>query len=761
MSARRPADGGVWRAIAATIAFAAVLAVWLVGLFRQGLFYPMAALVAGGLCALLTAAALLLARPRLGPRRLDLVDGGVALLVAMYAVSLVDAVRPDRAALQIVLLVAGLCVYAAVRAGAFGPARRVRALVRATVVLGAVAVTLAGLGAAVGRLHLVFATTDNMLASTFQYHNSYAALALVGLVLALSGQDPARPRRTTVALGVGGAWLGMGIALSQSRGVWLVAPVILTLWLGFLPGRSRARALLLTLAALLGAAVGTPLGLGAIERVSLHRLVLALVLSGAVAAVLTFAVAALYRRRAVWGRRLAQAACGVAVLGGIAAAVLLRARVARLVPHVLASRAASLSLSDASVATRIEMFRIAWFLFRREPLSGYGGGAWVDLYHSASPVFFVANETHSFLTQVLLEAGPIALLGLLTGVLGVVLLVLGLRRHPGHEAAERFGFAMALFALVGHASFDFDLSYMALALLAWILLAATLTTDPAPQGGEAAACADSRNVRSLERARQRRPRAPSRRFVPAAGPVVGLVLALVAIVASGDLALSRADLGAAQVALIRGRPAVARTMARRSLRLDPWAVAADTVLARTAPDPTARLEADRAAVAVAPYASSEWAAYIAALTSSGRLREALAASQSGLWVGAWNAATVLAAARADVAALRSRAYRSQGAFDLASLTAQIQAEGSNLTVPLGFPVPATVVRADLQAALGEGEILSGEPASGADALTLAQSEDAALAPSLAPWLARAARTLDQPALAATAAAWAKAAAHAG
>lgn len=730
-----------WQGRLQSALWLAVLTAWLVGLFRQGLFFPMQQLVAGLVLALLSAAALALSWRSLGGWRPRLMDLGLALIAVAYIASMHAAVRPNAAALEAVLVLVGLALFAAVRAGAFGRPALLAAQLRFAAVAGASLVTVGGLLAAVGIVHMAAPTLGGMLVSTFTYHNSYAAFALVGLILALSGL--AQPTATWVraALAVAAAWTVIGIALSQSRGVWLVAPVVLVVWLSGLPAASRGRAFLLLCAVLAAGAVGTPWALSGLERDLPHHMLAALVLSAVMAGALALAVDALWRHRTALARRVALAAGVVGVLGGLVGGFAERARLAHAIPSVLAARASSISLADASVQQRIEMFRIAFQLIRQEPLTGDGGGAWPNLYHNLSTSFFVANQTHSIATQIVLEAGALAALGLALAVVGAVAALWRVRHSPHGLATESWGLGMALFALMGHAAFDWDLSFFALAALAWMLAGACLATAAAAPAGVSPPGAEPV------------PEASGRRGV-LRGAALGV--AVVATLACASLALARAELGAAQVALREGHNATARRGAMASLALDPWSSAAYATAAAAAPTPLQRVSLLRHGASLSPDAPDAWSAYATALLALGRTKAALRASTYALAIGPWDILAATATAQAADAGLRHSGLARRSIFALTSVQVDVAEQGGQLVVPIGSGVPPQTAQAQLEAALGEGDVLSGLPATAAQLLESAVAAEPALRPRLSPWLATAARRLGSRPLAGEAAAWAKA-----
>lgn len=439
----------------------------LVGLFFQGLFYAREYLLA--LAVLFPLGALLFwlrgSGPRWGWEHL-----GLWLLPLGYLLPFLTGPVTRGPALYGLLLVA-----------AFPLAYRVGQWMRLGSRLGVlplhgtfwalVLVCLAGAGAVTGYLHHPSYLTGSMLDSTLQYHNAFAAVmglgVLLGLGLLLGTRTPwGQAAVLTGLVLVEGGWM-----LSQSRGVFVLLPLAL-LVLGILlrPGE-RTRYLwgvLITWPA-------SALGIGLMHHMlnTGHPLRALLVFpAAAVAGGVLGAVALLLTGRAQ--RAMAWIGGGVlllALVAGGAEAFLHRHHLllilGHLLPSTLVQRVGRITLQSVNLQARFDLWRIALILIGKNPLLGYGAGAWQNLYHTYQSQYVIANLTHQFYLQTWIEGGILAIGGLLLWLAGMVKCLI--RDRQTRSVTENGALVAAGLVLV-HSAMDFDMSYASIAVLVFLLL---------------------------------------------------------------------------------------------------------------------------------------------------------------------------------------------------------------------------------------------------------------------------------------------------
>ncbi|MDA8217750.1 MAG: hypothetical protein M0Z94_09060, partial [Dehalococcoidales bacterium] len=344
-------------------------------------------------------------------RRLEKVSlrvyGGPALLLLGYLFSLFDALRPADTWMSIaqIAVLFGLLLSAATERD---PRPVLRGIAAAALVGALYALLVRG-----GFWHDPAAYTAPFLTGSLQYHNAFGAAMALGLMVlyALAADEVSRWWRSAYA--AAGVPLALGLYLSLSRGVYVLFPLAFILLIGVLDPEGRRRVGVVGL-------VGLVLGLALIGPVSLaadrHSLVLFAWLLAAMA--VSYVGAAVLGRLplAIFGRRAMQAYLAVAVILIAVGGLLLRGKVlhvlARLAPAGVGSRVGAISIHSVNLLARWIMDGIALRLILGHPIVGYGANAWIDLYHRYQSGYFIANETHSFVTQVFLEGGTVAGAGL-------------------------------------------------------------------------------------------------------------------------------------------------------------------------------------------------------------------------------------------------------------------------------------------------------------------------------------------------------------
>ena len=390
--------------------------------------------------------------------------GGPALLLLGYLLSLLDALRPAdtwMAIAQIAVLFGLLLSASAER----DPRTVLRGIAAAALVGALYAFLVRG-----GFWHDPAAYTPPFLTGSIQYHNAFGAAMALGLMVlgGLASDETGRWWRSAYA--AAGVPLALALYLSLSRGVYVLFPVALILLLAVLDPIGRRRVVAV---GLVGLALGLVL-IGPVTQAADHHAVAIFgwLLGGMVVAVA--AVLALDRvPLGLLGRRAMQVYLGVLVLLGAFGGLLERGRalhlLARLAPAGVGTRVGAISIHSATLFDRLVMDGIALRLILGHPLIGYGANAWLDLYHRYQTSYFIANETHSFVTQVFLEGGIVAGAGLLW-LLWLLLARLFAKPQGNTPERLRLGAAAAGLFLLAHSAMDFDLSYFSLLAMLFYLI---------------------------------------------------------------------------------------------------------------------------------------------------------------------------------------------------------------------------------------------------------------------------------------------------
>lgn len=435
----------------------------------------------------------------------------LAALAAAYGISFLQAINPREAlfawlrhidyllTFMLVFLAVGMWKTDRPKAG-FG-----RWMLIALTVSGT-AIAAAGILAAQGTMPLQGGVTGSgRLASTFQYPNSLAAY-LTAIVL-LTTHLAVRGTRAFQA----GAYAAMGFIIylsmlgTQSRGAWLLLPLIL---LVFILGQTERKKHLLFTAVALGLALllsGITLS-PQVQQSQPNWGALFMTLAGCLVAGAAWGIGVTQARKVTHFknrnklndrkiRRKKPANAGTnftkvrvpnkAALGAICILLVIAAGVVIILNNLGKSndistfvspelkRITHINTTDSNFQGRLLFYRDAFRMIQDRPLFGWGGGGWKSGYAAYQSVNYTTTVVHSHFMQVWIEAGT---LGLAMFTIPFLLLGHGFislyRRHKTYpSASETWTVGTAALALGLHAAIDFDLSFSSMSLLLWALLA--------------------------------------------------------------------------------------------------------------------------------------------------------------------------------------------------------------------------------------------------------------------------------------------------
>jgi tetratricopeptide (TPR) repeat protein len=347
---------------------------------------------------------------------------------------------------------------------------------------------------------------DGRLVYPAGYVNADAAQWMMALWPALL---LARSRELPVALrGVlaGGAVLLAEVALlSESRGALYATPIMLVLVFALLPGRVRTFAVLVPVAAGVGAAapavlrVGELLETGHPARAEIHSATLAMFAAAVAVALVVALGAAVERRRGPLPRAAAArvhrgvgavaiAALVLLIAGGWAATgdPLTRARHAwdtfKSPKGYAANSTGTSRLIGGLGSSRYDFYRVALDEFAAHPLVGIGADNFAEAYLAHGHSAETPHYPHSVELRTLAETG---LVGALLAVAGLGAALLACARALA-RSPDRLGRAVAAAALAGfgywvvHGSFDWFWEFAGLGAPAFALLGIGCSLAPRP-----------------------------------------------------------------------------------------------------------------------------------------------------------------------------------------------------------------------------------------------------------------------------------------
>ena len=413
--------------------------------FHSGGYFDRPRLVAACLAwVLVLIAALAAPQPLPRSRPAWIAVAGVALIAAWTAASIAWAPLSDVALDSLIRLL--LYLGALLAALALLRDRRAARSVEPALALGAVVVIGFGLSERLlpGLVDLSQSVkSGGRLEQPITYWNSEGLLAALGVVAAgrLAG-DVSRPRALRAAAAAATAVLGLGVALSFSRGAIAAAVVGLLIVVAAAPVRPQLRAAALALVAgAIAGAVGSLLpGVADVEgslgdRKADGAIMLAvLAVVAAAAAVLQARLAAAesrdpYPRAPLPFARLLPALAGLAVAAALAVIVAggLGERVER---DELAERQGPARLASTE-SRRYDYWRVGLRSFADHPIRGAGPGSFRVEWLSERPVAEAAVDVHSLPLEMAADLG-------LPGIAGLLLLTAGVG-WGGRRALRRDG----------------------------------------------------------------------------------------------------------------------------------------------------------------------------------------------------------------------------------------------------------------------------------------------------------------------------------
>ncbi|HCC33886.1 MAG TPA: hypothetical protein DEQ28_08330 [Clostridiales bacterium] len=386
--------------------WAAALVLLAVSPYLRGLYFPAEHLSAAIVLALLFGVCWLTLPGRPGFRAgWSMLDWAVLSLALAYAVSLFVAANPREAVEEVLKFSSYFALYWLVSRLAIGDRRREACI---SILLAAgLGVALVGLGAFTGVAEVLGGVIAGRLASTLQYPNTTAAYLTALLVLLLGRWERRGDSPTGLLLAGAGSLLIAALALTLSRGGWLVLPPAAAALLWALPPASRLRAagrLLLVLAVGIAAA----------------SLVAGEMREGNALSAWLWLVAAALSAMAVTG-----------IAGRLPAGPRLRARLALLLVPALAAVGAGIGLwprwqpflalvtarfdglaGDANLLQRLVYNADGLEILLGRPLLGAGGGGWRALYHGYQSYTYFTAYAHNFVLDHGIATGLVGLAAL-------------------------------------------------------------------------------------------------------------------------------------------------------------------------------------------------------------------------------------------------------------------------------------------------------------------------------------------------------------
>lgn len=337
-----------------------------------------------------------------------------------------------------------------------------------------VLMSLVGLGAASG-LYFVegaYDSTKNLVMSLFQYHNTSALVMSVVFLFGMSLYTKMEKLSWKLLLSVGNMIALLTVVFSESRGTWLLFPIMLCFYYFFLPKEGRWDSL--PLCGTLVAAVVVMRGVGnALAQQNTAVCLLLMFLSLLISAFLCLVSETFLVKKIVWNKKQK-----MGILAGLVIVLVLFVMFGKyLLPQSIWHRITTFRLESKTVTERLTFYKDSFAVFKDYPWLGIGGGGWSYVYGAYQSYRYLSNSPHSFLLHLMVETG---VLGILVFAYLVFTLIRLMRKLRKAETEVRQGFAPVFAAIVIiflHSMIDIDFSFFTVTVFFWMLLGIVATLD--------------------------------------------------------------------------------------------------------------------------------------------------------------------------------------------------------------------------------------------------------------------------------------------
>jgi len=401
-----------------------------------------------------------------------LIFAAYTVLTNLWAASLFESVQVT------VLQASALLFFVAVSQRG----RRIVSLVALIMPALGIALYVYGMGAEVGWWNALDAVYGkHLLASVFEYHNTFGAVELAITAFALVARPLIQHSRfergmlkqnwlawATQAL----AWLAVVIGLdavlgSYSRAVWALTPfaLIAALWI-----RAKLeKSLWPVVSGVIALIVAVGSGIYAIKvlETGIAKDFLISILIALIGVAVVIVLEARMSGRS-FNRRKVGIVSGVAALLTLAALYILRHHLAHSAGSI-AARLHSISLGSVSLQERFYYYRNALGIWGNSPVFGSGGGTWVTKYSAFQTLPYISNQAHSSIIDQLLNGGIVGLaLELIVFVMVIVVVVKGAKRTVDvKQRAMLLACFLAAAVMLAHSVADFDFAFGFYQYLFW------------------------------------------------------------------------------------------------------------------------------------------------------------------------------------------------------------------------------------------------------------------------------------------------------
>lgn len=390
-------------------------------------------------------------------------DWFVAGMIAVYAISCFDAVYFRNAVVELIKYIGAFLVYLLTKKLLM----QRKNWFMITVYTGGVIMSLVGLCGACGLLPIptAYEADKNLVMSLFEYHNTSALFLACVFFFGLSLYGQTNKLWVKLLICAGNMIALMTVVFSQSRGTWVLFPIMFVLYLLLLPKGTRSQSLpvfgtfLSVLVILKG--FGT-----ALEQqntwICMAYLLIAVIIATSVGLLLEKCSG-----KFTLNKKTILAIVVICII--VLLAFLLFGRY--LLPQSMYERITSFTPDSHTVTERLTFYKDAMKMFKDHPWLGIGGGGWQYLTGQYQSYRYLAKSPHSFLLRLMVDNGILGILLFCYLVVVLVRLLIQLFRSNHTTRLEQTPIFTAVAYIFVHSMFDMNFSFYTMIVFVWMLLA--------------------------------------------------------------------------------------------------------------------------------------------------------------------------------------------------------------------------------------------------------------------------------------------------
>ena len=321
-------------------------------------------------------------------------------------------------------------------------------------------------------------STGNRIGTTFQYANTASIYFAICFLFALTLANAVKSILLRALLAGMGNILVFALFLTGSRGGYIVGIGTILLLLAIQPSGYRVKGfinIICMLAPVFITLKGFNISAAGHDNLAAAKwLAVSFVLAAILSLLLFILIKIISKDKSITMPKRSGFVFVTAIAGIVIIAFVFRGRFISLLPPAISSRLMRFNLNDINVLYRLDFDKDALKLITGNWLLGLGGGGWKAMYQSVQDYFYTAVFVHNNYLQVFVESGILGFLSYVALVFAGVFTAV----YSYLKAADKLlkiyagGLLCGLLALAAHSAFDFDLSYVSMALLLWVMFAA-------------------------------------------------------------------------------------------------------------------------------------------------------------------------------------------------------------------------------------------------------------------------------------------------